>query len=183
MTALIFVAKGYVIGQVLTVVFAVFYGVISFYFGYYGEMLTYLCMTAPIAIAAIVSWMRHPFKGTKVVEVGDLKPKTVVILFVLALLTTFVFYWILKWLHTTNLIISTISVTTSFLAVGLTVLRSPYYALAYGANDIVLIVLWVLATLENISYLPMVLCFVMFLANDLYGFYNWCRMRKGQRET
>ncbi len=182
-TALIFVAKGYVIGQVLTVVFAVFYGVISFYFGYYGEMLTYLCMTAPIAIAAIVSWMRHPFKGTKEVEVGDLKPKTVVILFVLALLTTFVFYWILKWLHTTNLIISTISVTTSFLAVGLTVLRSPYYALAYGANDIVLIVLWVLATLENISYLPMVLCFVMFLANDLYGFYNWCRMRKGQRET
>ena len=96
-TALIFVAKGYVIGQVLTVVFAVFYGLISFYFGYYGEMLTYLCMTAPIAIAAIVSWMRHPFKGTKEVEVGDLKFKMVVILFVLALLTTFVFYWILKF--------------------------------------------------------------------------------------
>ena len=31
-TALIFVSKGYVLGQVLTVVFAVFYGIISFYF-------------------------------------------------------------------------------------------------------------------------------------------------------
>ena len=31
-TALIFVAKGYVIGQVLTVVFALFYGVISWHF-------------------------------------------------------------------------------------------------------------------------------------------------------
>ena len=30
-TALIFVAKGYVIGQLLTVVFAVFYGIISFF--------------------------------------------------------------------------------------------------------------------------------------------------------
>lgn len=182
-TALIFVAKGYVLGQVLTVIFAVFYGVISFYFGYYGEMLTYLCMTAPIAVAAIVSWLRHPYKGTKEVEVGDLKPGTVIYLFLLAVVVTFAFYWILKWLHTTNLIISTLSVTTSFLAVGLTVLRSPYYALAYGANDIVLIVLWVFATLENISYLPMVFCFVMFLANDLYGFYNWQCMRKGQRKT
>ncbi|MBR5500776.1 MAG: nicotinamide mononucleotide transporter [Clostridia bacterium] len=182
-TALIFVAKGYVLGQVLTVVFAVFYGIISFYFGYYGEMLTYLCMTAPIAVAAIVSWLRHPYKGTKEVEVGDLKPGTVVYLFLLAVVVTFAFYWILKWIHTTNLIISTLSVTTSFLAVGLTVLRSPYYALAYGANDIVLIVLWVFATLENISYLPMVFCFVMFLANDLYGFFNWQRMRKGQRKT
>lgn len=182
-TALIFVAKGYVLGQVLTVIFAVFYGIISFYFGYYGEMLTYLCMTAPIAVAAIVSWLRHPYKGTKEVEVGDLKSGTVIYLFLLAVVVTFVFYWILKWLHTTNLIISTLSVTTSFLAVGLTVLRSPYYALAYGANDIVLIVLWVFATLENISYLPMVFCFVMFLANDLYGFFNWQRMRKGQRKT
>lgn len=180
-TALIFVAKGYVLGQMLTVGFAVFYGIISFYFGYYGEMLTYLCMTAPVAIAAIVSWLRHPYKGTKEVEVGDLKPKAVVVLFTLALLTTFIFYWILKWFHTTNLIFSTLSVTTSFLAVGLTVLRSPYYALAYGANDVVLIVLWVLATLEDISYLPMVCCFVMFLVNDLYGFYNWGRMRRTQR--
>ena len=30
-TALIFVAKGMVIGQILTVVFAVFYGIISFF--------------------------------------------------------------------------------------------------------------------------------------------------------
>lgn len=39
-TALIFVAKGYVIGQVLTVIFAVFYGLVSYYFRYYGEMIT-----------------------------------------------------------------------------------------------------------------------------------------------
>ncbi|MBQ4166105.1 MAG: nicotinamide mononucleotide transporter, partial [Oscillospiraceae bacterium] len=62
----------------------------------------------------------------------------------------------------------------------LTFLRSPYYALGYAANDIVLIVLWVLASLENISYLPMVICFVMFFANDMYGFFNWRKMQKRQ---
>ncbi|MBR5280776.1 MAG: nicotinamide mononucleotide transporter [Clostridia bacterium] len=180
-TALIFLAKGYVIGQVLVVVFATLYAVISYLFAYYGELLTYLCMTAPIAVAAIISWMRHPYKDTKEVEVRDLKPRQVVLLLCLTLLVTFGFYWVLKYLGTANLLVSTLSVATSFFAAGLTVLRSPYYALAYGVNDLVLIVLWVLATVENVSYLPMVCCFVMFFVNDLYGFYNWKRMRSKQR--
>ena len=39
-TALIFLAKGMVIGQVLVLIFSVFYGTVSFFFGYYGEMIT-----------------------------------------------------------------------------------------------------------------------------------------------
>ncbi len=179
-TALIFVAKGYVIGQVLTVVFAVFYGIISYYFKYYGEMITYLCMTAPIAVMAVVSWLRNPYEGTKEVKVSHITKRQVIIMTVLAAITTFAFYFILKAMGNANLLFSTISITTSFLASYLTFLRSPYYALAYSANDIVLIVLWTMATMESMSYLPMVLCFVMILANDLYGFYNWRKMRSRQ---
>ena len=69
---------------------------------------------------------------------------------------------------------------TSFLAVYLTFRRSPYYALAYAANDVVLIVLWTLAAIEDLSYLSVIICFVMFLANDLYGFLNWRKMQKKQ---
>ena len=58
-TALIFVAKGDVFGQVLTLLFSVTYGIISYGFSYYGEMITYLGMTAPIAVFSIVSWLRH----------------------------------------------------------------------------------------------------------------------------
>ena len=57
-----------------------------------------------------------------------------------------------------------------------------HVAAAYSANDVVLIVLWIMASMENISYLPMVFCFIMFLANDLYGFYNWRRMRNRQEK-
>lgn len=78
---------------------------------------------------------------------------------------------------------STVSVTTSFIAVYLTFRRSPYFALAYGANDIVLIILWVMATAKDRSYLSVVVCFVMFLINDLYGFINWRRMQKRQKEN
>lgn len=181
-TALIFVAKGYVLGQILTIVFAVFYGIISFFFKYYGEMITYLCMTAPIALGATISWLRHPYKGTKEVEVNRLTKKQVVAMIVLGLIVTLAFYFILSALGNANIIFSTVSITTSFIASYLTFYRSPYYAIAYAANDLVLIVLWVLATLENISYFPMIICFIMFFVNDMYGFFNWRRMEKRQNK-
>ena len=182
-TALIFVAKGYVLGQVLTVVFAVFYGIISFYLRYYGEMLTYMCMTAPIAVAAIISWLRHPYQNSKEVAVQRLRPRQVATMCLAAALTTAAFYFILQALGTANLVVSTLSVTTSFVAVYLTVVRSPYYALGYAANDVVLIVLWVLAAARDLSYLPMVACFAAFLVNDIYGFYNWRRMQRRQEQN
>lgn len=181
-TALIFVAKGYVLGQILTVVFAVFYGIISFLFTYYGEMLTYLCMTAPIAIATTVEWIRNPYKGTKEVAVSRITAKQIAAMSLAALAATAVFGYALYLLGNANLVFSILSITTSFVASWLTLLRSPYYAIAYALNDIVLIVLWTLATTESLSYLPMVLCFVMFFLNDMYGFYNWRRMAKRQKE-
>ncbi len=180
-TALIFVAKGYVLGQVLTVVFALVYGGISCLFRYYGEMLTYVGMTAPMAALTAVVWLRHPYAGSREVSVQDVTRHQALIMLILAAATTGVFYFILKALNTARLPISTLSVTTSFLAAYLTYLRSPYYALAYAANDVVLVALWTLAALEDASCLPMVFCFAMFLLNDLYGFRNWQRMRARQR--
>ncbi len=180
-TALIFVAKGHVLGQLLTVIFSVFYGIISVLFSYYGEMITYLFMTTPMAIVAAVEWIKNPYKDTQEVKVHKVTKKQLAVMWLLAILVTVLFFFILKALNTANLFFSTLSITTSFVASYLTFLRSPYYALGYSANDIVLIILWILASVENISYLPMVACFIMFLFNDLYGFYNWSRMQKRQK--
>ena len=179
-TALIFVAKGYVIGQVLCILFAVFYGIVSFYFRYYGEMITYLGMSAPAALVSVISWLRHPYGDSAEVKISPMSAKKWGLTSVATVLATVLFYFILGALDTANLEISTLSVTTSFLASALTFLRSPWYALAYAANDLVLIAMWILASIEDSSYLPMVFCFVMFLANDVYGFLNWQRMRRRQ---
>ena len=64
-TSLIFNAKGNPVGQALMVVFSLIYGVISYSCAYYGEMLTYLGMTTPMAVVALVGWLRHPYKGKK----------------------------------------------------------------------------------------------------------------------
>lgn len=179
-TALIFVSKGYVFGQVLTVIFSFFYGMISLHFNYYGEMITYLFMTTPIAILSVISWIKNPYKKTKEVKIRKMSKGEIALMLFLSVPVTVIFFFILRYLNTPNLFFSTVSITTSFLASYLTFMRNPYYAAAYALNDIVLIILWALASAVNISYLPMVACFLMFLANDIYGFVNWRRMEKKQ---
>ena len=181
-TSLIFCAKGNPVGQVLMIIFSIIYGIISYSFSYYGEMITYLGMTLPMCVFALVSWLKNPYKDNKSeVAVAKLKKKDIPLIIISALVVTIAFYFILKHFNTANLLPSTFSVTTSFIAAFLTYKRSPFFALAYATNDIVLIVLWILATKEDISYISVIICFVVFLFNDLYGFSNWLRMQKRQQ--
>ena len=160
-TSLIFNAKGNPIGQLLMIIFSILYAIISYSFSYYGEMITYLGMTLPMAAFSLISWLKHPFKGNKAeVEVNVVSRKE------------HVFMWVLTSIVT--------AVSTSFAAAYLTFRRSPLYAVWYAANDVILVVLWVLASFSDLSYISVVVCFVAFLFNDLYGFINWKRMQRKQ---
>lgn len=150
-TSLIYCAKGNPFGQFLMVVFSIMYGAISYTFDYYGEMITYVGMTGPMALFALVAWLRNPYNGNRAeVKVNELTKREIVFMFILVGIVTFAFYFILKNFNTANLAPSTLSVTTSFIGVYLTFRRSAYYALAYALND-------------------------------LYGFINWSRMKKTQK--
>lgn len=180
-TSLIFNAKGNPFGQLLMVIFSLLYGIISFTFSYYGEMITYLGMTMPMAVFALISWLRNPYNGNKAeVKVNHIGTKENIAMWIVTAMVTIVFYFILDGFDTANIVPSTLSVTTSFLAVYLTFRRCSYYAIAYAANDIVLIMLWILASMEDVRYVSVVVCFIAFLANDIYGFLSWREMEKRQ---
>ena len=182
-TSLIFCAKGNPIGQFLMIIFSAVYGIISYSFAYYGEMITYLGMSGPMALFALIAWLRNPYKGKKSqVKVNRIKRKEIAFMLALSVVVTIVFYFILKCFGTANLVFSTLSITTSFIAVYLTFRRSPYFALAYAANDIVLIVLWVFASIYDMKYISVVVCFCAFLANDIYGFISWRKMKIRQSQ-
>lgn len=180
-TSLILNAKGNPIGQLLMLFFSLLYSIISYSFAYYGEMITYLGMTAPMALFSLISWLRHPFRGRRAeVTVARLAKREYLPILLMTVAVTAAFYLILFAFDTANLIPSTLSVSTSFLAAYLTFRRSAWFALAYAANDLVLIVLWSLAAATDASYLSVIVCFVIFFINDLYGFWSWLRMRRNQ---
>lgn len=178
-TSLIFCAKGNPIGQALMLVFSVLYSLIAYSRAYYGEVVTYLGMAAPMALFALIAWLRHPFRGKKSeVAVNALPKREYPLILLLTAAVTAAFGAVLYAWDTANLTLSTVSVATSFFAVVLTFRRSPLYALAYAANDIVLIALWI--AMRDWS---VVACFAVFLVNDLYGFYSWRWMQKRQSKA
>jgi len=182
-TSLIFNAKGNPLGQLLMIIFSLLYGIISYTFSYYGEMITYLGMTMPMAVFAFVSWLKNPYNGNRAeVKVNTISKKEILFMLLITIAVTVVFYFILDFFNTSYIVPSTLSVTTSFIAVYLTFRRSPYFALVYAANDIVLIVLWILASMHEIYYISVVVCFIAFLVNDIYGYVSWVKMKNRQNK-
>ena len=177
-TSLVFAAVGNVWSQILMVVFSILYGIISWRFHYWGEMITYLGMTMPMAIWSTITWLKNPSESGKEVAIQKLTAQHVSGLLAAGTAATAAFGLLLYRLNTPNLIFSTISIATSFLAAALTMLRSSYYALGYAANDVVLIVLWVLAAMENPAYATVGVNFVIFFFNDIYGFISWRKREK-----
>ena len=142
-----------------------------------------LCASLIGVTSLIFNAKGNPYNGNKAeVKVNDISKRENVCMWVGTFVVTILFYFILEHFNTTNIVPSTISVTTSFLAVYLTFRRSPYFALAYASNDVVLILLWGLASMSDVRYIAVVACFVAFLVNDIYGFVSWRKMKIRQQE-
>ena len=79
-TSLILCAKGNPIGQVLMIVFSSLYGIISLSCSYYGELATYVFMTMPMSVYALVCWLKNPYENNKsevrVISIGKTSGKS-----------------------------------------------------------------------------------------------------------
>jgi len=173
-TALLYLAKGEPLGQILTIIFSMSYAIISFELKYYSETITYAFMTLPSAVLALISWLKHPYEKEKAtVKIGAVQMKQFIFIVILTLLVTMIFHILLRLHNTPYIYIATLSITTSFLAAMFMIFRSRYYALFYAANDVVLMLLWGITFLDDTSYLPLFICFLIFFVHDLYAFFNW----------
>lgn len=179
------VAKGLTIAPIINIAYSIIYSILALTQRYYGEAIIYLGLMIPISILAIISWFKNRNKKAKeIVEINKIKNIEYLYLSLATIVATFGFYFLLKVLNTNELIISTISLISSAVASYLMLRRSSYYALGFIANDIILIVLWSLAVKERgIGYLPTVICFCVFLMNDIYGFIHWKIEEKKQGKT
>lgn len=176
-------AKGLAIGQVIGLIIAILYSIVSYTNAFYGEMLIYLVYMSPMYIWSIVSWIRHKNKKTESVEVYTIKWKEWVVVGVSAVAVFIGFYFLLKALNTNELIVSTLSVVDNLFAVYLLARRSKYGFVSFIVNDVILIVLWGIPVIQgNLLLLAMLFNPIMNLISDIYGVVNWTKMQKKQKE-
>lgn len=178
----IFTAKGNPVAQYLSIVFAVFYSIVSYQSKYYGEMLIYLFLMIPIHAACILSWIRNRRNPESAeVKINTLRPREYILMGIADCLVTVAFYFLLKALGTAELIVSTVSLVSSVSAAYLMLRRSEYYAVCFIVNDVILLLLWGLRVYHyGPASLPTLVTFAVFLINDVYGFFAWKRRKKRQ---
>lgn len=181
-TAIFFIAKGMVIGNILGIGQCVLYSVISYFNNLYGEMILCLCITMPIYIASICTWIKNLRKKEKVVKVNrmlSVKEWTISII-VIACVTVGI-YFLLRALNTANLIVSTVNVGINIMSGYLLIKRSEFNFIFYILNNIVSIVLWATVIAGGATNnVPTLVLFIVFLILNIIGFVNWVRLKKSQ---
>ena len=160
-----------------------FYGIVSYNQGYYGELIITAFLTFPIMIIGIISWLRHQDKEEDTVIISSLSKKEITIALLSQLVLFWIYYFILKAFNTDLLVISTMSVVTSVLASYFEARRSELSLFCYIANDLVIITLWLIPIISGqIELISVLVGPILLLINDIYGSYNWRRLKKQQKE-
>ena len=138
-------------------------------------------MMFPMTIIQLVAWLKNLGKDY-VVKVNSITKKEIIIVIAVALIAFVAFYFILRALDTSQLIFSTISIVTSVLATYFQSRRSKYGFLSFLFNDVVLCVLWLMATLQDIKNVSMLVAVALYVICDIYGFISWGVMQKRQQK-
>lgn len=176
-------SKGKVESYFVGFISVFFYGIVSYQQGYYGELIITIFLTFPIMIIGIISWLRHRDKEEDVVIISSLSKREIGLAFLSQLILFLPYYYLLKYFHTDLLVISSVSIVTSVLASYFEARRSELSLYCYIANDFVIITLWLIPIIQGDKQLISVLVGpILLLMNDIYGSYNWGKIKKSQKE-
>lgn len=176
-----FLAKGMYFAPIFNAVYDILYIVLSYSQCYFGEAIIYVFMTLPIDVYSIFAWRKNKSESSGVVKFNKITKREFSLLSFGTLAVTIAFYFILKSLDTSQVIVSTISIIPSAMAAYLLLKRNNFYSLAYVANDIILITLWSITVFQSgISNLPIVINFICCFIIDFYGFINLQKELKKQ---
>lgn len=183
LTTAILMSKGKVESYFIGFFSVFFYGIVSYNQGYYGELLITIFLTFPIMIVGIISWLKHQDKDDDVVIISSLSKKEIIFAFSSQLILFWAYYFLLKSFNTDLLVISSCSIVTSVLASYFEARRSELSLFCYIANDLIIITLWVIPIVKgNTSLISVFMGPLLLLVNDIYGSYNWKRLKNIQKE-
>jgi nicotinamide mononucleotide transporter len=178
-TALL-LAKGKYSCYIIGIISTFFYAYVSYTNRYYGEVIISMCCTLPLMIVGLVNWIRNRDDSNTVIIKAITKKELILVLLSQAILFG-AYYLLLKTFNTNNLLISTFSIVVSLIATYLTARRSEKGFIGFIINDLILIVLWSIPIVNGeLNIIPVVLCPVLLLINDIYGVYNWKRIKQKQ---
>lgn len=158
----------------------IFYGYISYGQKYYGELLIILFMSIPVMIMGVISWLKN--RDDETIIINTISIQEILLVLLSQVIMFFGYYYILKLFNTNMLIVSTLSIIMSLLALYFGARRSELSFYFYILNDIVGIALWLVPIINgDTANYSVILGPALLFINDNYGVFNWKRIKKKQQ--
>lgn len=178
---LVFLAKGNYMTFILIVAFSLLYMIDAYQERVYTEIFNNGAIEIPFALLTFLSWRKmHSRKSKYEVKMNKIHLKEILILIAGTAIGLVPLYFAFKYLGSEDLILSLVAIGTHFIAAYLLHRRSKFYAIVYIVNDFAEIVLWFILLFNGGVSAPILVLYFVFLANDIYGFYNWKKIERKQ---
>lgn len=177
-------AKGMVLGCVVEIIQLFFFCTISWFNSYFGEVLVSAIIVFPSNVLSIIAWTRNLRKGTAIIKISNVPKLKEWILSILSVAVISVgMYFMLQAVGTASLIVSTINVALGMLSCYFRIRRCEYSFIFYILNNIISLVLWIqIMAGGDFSYTPTMMNYIIFMIMNIYGFFNWIKLKKLQKE-
>lgn len=177
-------AKGKMIVFVFTIVETLAYCVLSWQQKYYSEVFINVCIHMPITIWSIINWSRNQNKKTETITVVTQTRKQLIMAVGSQVLLSFVYYYFFKMVGNEMLLVSTINMALTILALYFNAIMSEYTFVCFLASAAFKSTLWIAPILKgDLSSVPVLVGSIMYIVIDAYGLYNWRKLKKEQNQS
>ena len=179
----LFLTKVNVVGIFVGIVQIIFYSIISYLNGFYGEMVNNLCVTLPLYIANLITWLKNLYSKNGQVKINSsISWKEVVAAICVVVILSVGMFFVLDYFNTTMVFVSTLSFTFNTLAIYFLARRSSLNFVFYIFSNIANFAMWgtLIITTHDLSMLITLINVVVYFLLNCYGLYNWFMTRKKQ---
>jgi len=180
MLCVILTAKGKISNYYIGIPNILAYSYIAWQNHLFGEMQLNMFYYLPMSILGIILWKRHiNKKKTKDdVIVRLISNKERILWSIIIIIATFAYGYYLNTINAAMPYINSFTVVLSIIGMALTVKRAVEEWVVWIVVDAVTIVMWISVYLKTGNDISILVMWLAFLTNAVYGLVNWIRLHK-----
>lgn len=178
-----FLSKGNIVGVFVCIIQLFFYSIISYFNGFYGEVLTNVFIALPLYIINIVTWIKNINSKSGEVKINSkIKTREVLLSILIISLISIVIYFLLDYFNTSFVLLSTLTFLFNTLGVYFLVRRSGINFIFYLLSNVSSILMWIfmLTQTNNLSIITTLINIAIYFVLNTYGIINWFKLEKKQ---
>lgn len=158
------------------------YSYVAYQSAYYGDVMLNLLYFLPMTFVGIYYWRKNISKENETVIARSLSWKSKLLWFFISVVVIIDYGFLLKWMNGTLPFVD--SLTTVFSIVATILLNKRYTDqwFYWIMVDVWSIIMWVFIFIRDGNQVSMLVMWSAFLANALYGYYNWKKLEKQSQE-